>query len=111
MTPDQAWVREGILPAHPNNRAPQFDMSDGNDFVVPHPRLARKDIQQQEIRDLEVDPKLYYPKGYHPELLTEWPVEGDFVMPATDVPTAMKDGMGEAARDKAKLRKAHGLDN
>lgn len=73
MTPERAWVREGILPAYPNNRAPQFDMSDGNDFVVPHPRHSRKDIQQQEIRDLEVDPKLYYPEGYHPKLLTEWP--------------------------------------
>jgi len=30
-------------------------------------------------------------------------------MSAEDVPDAMKDGMGEAARDRAKLRKAHGL--
>ncbi len=109
MTPDRAWVREGILPGHPNNRAPQFDMSDGKDFVVPHPRHARKDIQQQSIRDSEVDPKLYYPKGYHPNLLTEWPIEGDLRIPAKDIPDAMKEGMGEAARDKAKLRKAHGL--
>jgi hypothetical protein len=109
MTPDRAWVREGILPAHPNNRAPQFDMSDGHDFVVPQPRHSREDIQQQEIRDLEVDPKKYYPEGYHPNLLTEWPVKGDFIMSTEDVPAAMKEGMGEAARDRAILRKAHGL--
>ena len=84
-------------------------MSDGNDFVVPHPRHAHKDIQQQEIRDLEVDPKLYYPEGYHPNLLTEWPIEGDLVIRAEDIPDSMKRGMGEAARDRAKLRKAHGL--
>ena len=84
-------------------------MADGNDFVVPHPRHARKDIQQQEIRDLEIDPKLYYPKGYHPELLTEWPVADDFVVSTKDLPEALKKGMGEAAKDRAKLRKAHGL--
>ena len=109
MTPDRIWVREGILPAHPYNRAPQFDMADGKDFVVPHPRHARKDIQQQEIRDLETDTKLYYPKGYHPVMMFEWPIKGDLVISAKDIPEAMKAGMGEAARDRAKLRKANGL--
>jgi hypothetical protein len=84
-------------------------MADGKDFVVPHPRHARKDIQQQEIRDLEVDPKLYYPKGYHPQLMTEWPVDGDLVIPTEQVPDSMKKGMGEAARDRAAAGKAHGL--
>ena len=109
VTPDQIWVREGILPDYPNNRAPQFDMADGKDFVVPHPRHARKDIQQQEIRDLEVEPKEYYPEGYHPQLLTEWPIESDLVIPTEQVPDSMKQGMGEAARDRAAARAAHGL--
>ena len=109
VTPDQIWVREGILPDYPNNRVPQFDMSDRKDFVVPHPRHARKDIQQQEIRDLEVDPGKYCPKGYKPELMTEWPVEGDLVIPAEEIPESMKKGMGQAARDRANARKASGL--
>jgi len=109
ITPDRAWVREGVLPDYPNNRSPQFDLSEGKNFHAPLPRHARKDIQQQEIRDLEVDPKLYYPEGYHPELLTEWPVKTDIIIPSSDLPDDMKQGMGEAARDRAKLRKAHGL--
>ena len=76
---------------------------------MPLPRHARKDIQQQEIRDLEVDPALYYPEGYHPQLMTEWPLDSDLVMPAKDIPDSMKKGMGEAARDRAKAREAHGL--
>ena len=75
VTPDKVWVREGILPDYPNTRAPQFDLRDGHDFVVPYPLHAREDIQQQEIRDLEVNPDLYYPKGYHSQLLTHWPIE------------------------------------
>lgn len=110
VTPDQAWVREGILPDYPNTRAPQFDLRDGHDFVVPHPRHARKDIQQQEIRDLEVDPNKYYPEGYHPQLLTEWPIKGDLVVPAEQAPESMKKGMGERARDVERLRKANGLE-
>ncbi|WP_299589193.1 guanitoxin biosynthesis MBL fold metallo-hydrolase GntH [uncultured Microbulbifer sp.] len=111
ITPQQAWVREGILPDYPNNRAPQFDMSSGKDFVIPHPRKARKDIQQQEIRDLEVNPDLYYPKGYKPELLTEWPVDSDLVLPTEEVPESMRKGMGQAEEDRARLRKAHGLED
>jgi len=109
MTPDRAWVREGILPDFPNNRAPQFDLSEGNNFVAPLPRNARKDIQQQEIRDLEVDPSKYYPKDYHPKLMTEWPVDKALIIPPSSMPDNLKSNMGEAARDRAKLRKAHGL--
>lgn len=111
VTPDKVWVREGILPTFPNNRAPQFDLADGKDFVVPHPRNTRQAIQQQEIRDLDVDPKLYYPKGYHPELFTEWPLKGDLVIPTSQLPARMKEKMGKAERDKDALRKAHGLEN
>ncbi len=60
VTPEKIWVREGILPDHPNSRAPQFDMRDGSDFRVPMPKNQRFDIQQKEIRDLEIDSKIYY---------------------------------------------------
>lgn len=110
MTPDKVWVRDGVLPKFPNTRAPQFDLRDGHDFVVPHPRHARKDIQEHEIRDLEVDPKLYYPEGYYPKLLQDWPIPGDLVVPAESLPEALKAKMGDKARDVERLRKANGLD-
>ncbi|RKZ44363.1 MAG: MBL fold metallo-hydrolase [Gammaproteobacteria bacterium] len=109
VTPDKIWVREGILPDHPNSRAPQFDMRDGSDFRVPMPKKQRVDIQQKEIRDLELDPKLYYPKGYHPVLMQEWPVDRDIVIPAAQVPEAMKKGMNTKQEYMDKARKAHGL--
>ena len=109
LTPEKVWVREGILPNFPNTRAPQFDLRDGHDFVVPHPRQARKDIQQKEIRDLEVNPDEYYPKDFHPQLLTDWPINGDLVVPAEQMPESIKKGMGEQARVKEDLRKANGL--
>ena len=76
---------------------------------MPHPRHARKDIQQQEIRDLEVNPDEYYPKEYHPQLLTEWPLEGDLVAPAEQMPESVKRGMGEQANIVEQLRRANGL--
>ena len=109
VTPDKIWVREGILPDHPNSRAPQFDMRDGSDFRVPMPKHQRADIQQQEIRDLEIDPGLYYPKDYYPELMTVWPVDRDVVIPATQVPASMKRGMNTKQEYMDKARKAHGL--
>ncbi|MEZ8373585.1 guanitoxin biosynthesis MBL fold metallo-hydrolase GntH [Vibrio cyclitrophicus] len=110
MTKDNAWVREGILPNFPNARAPQFDMADGSDFRIPLPKNSREDIQEQEIRDLELDPKLYYPEGYHPELLTEWPVDRDIVIPAEQVPEAMKQGMNTKQEYMDRVRAHHNLE-
>jgi ribonuclease Z len=50
------------------------------------------------------------PEDYHPELLTAWPIDGDLVMPAEKIPELMKKGMDQAARDRAKAYKVHGLD-
>jgi hypothetical protein len=110
MTKDNAWVREGILPDFPNARAPQFDLADGSDFRIPMPKNQRKDIQQQEIRDLEIDPKLYYPEGYHPELMQEWPVDRDVVIPAEQVPDSMKKGMNTKQEYMDRMRAQHGLE-
>ncbi|GEM81433.1 guanitoxin biosynthesis MBL fold metallo-hydrolase GntH [Vibrio superstes] len=110
ITPDQAWVREGIIPDFPNNRAPQFNMNDGEVFRVPVPKNSREDIQQQEIRDLEIDESLYYPEGYHPELMKEWPVDRDIIMRTEDIPPSMREGMGEQQRINDKAREAHGLE-
>jgi len=104
MTKDLVWVREGILPDYPNNRSPQFDFSNGQ-LVVPHPPTSREEIQEPFVREQQIDPKLFYPEGYHPHLLEDWPVEGDLVVPLEVLPDNLKDSMGEAWRHKQKNMK------
>ena len=99
VTKDDIWVREGILPDFPNMLAPQQDFSDGA-LVVPEPNQKRVDMQEPFIRDKEIDPAKYYPEGYHPELMTEWPVDSDLVVPVDVLPDAMYESMGENWRDK-----------
>ena len=101
MTKDLVWVREGILPDYPNNRSPQFDFSNGQ-LVVPLPPTSREEIQEPFVREQQIDPELYYPEGYHPHLLEEWPVKSDLVVPLDTLPENLKGSMGEAWRQKQK---------
>jgi ribonuclease BN (tRNA processing enzyme) len=105
VTRESIWVRDGILPDFPNARSPQFDFSNGQ-LVVPHPPTSRKEIQEPFVRENEIDPALYYPEGYMPELLPEWPVEGDLVVPLEAAPDDLVDGMGESWRLREANRKA-----
>ena len=68
--------------------------------MVPHPTTSREEIQEPFVRDMEIPPEEYYPEGYHPELLTEWPVESDLVIPEEAMPPALKQSMGEAWRQR-----------
>jgi ribonuclease Z len=104
VTKDQIWVREGILPDFPNSKAPQQDFSNGQ-LIVPMPPTSRKEIQNQEIRDQQLDPDLYYPKGYKPELLEEWPVDSDLVVPVEDLPPSLLHSMGDRWRQKVENQK------
>jgi hypothetical protein len=54
------------------------------------------------VRDQQINPKKYYPKGYHPELLEDWPVSGDLVVPVETLPENLKDSMGAAWRLREK---------
>jgi hypothetical protein len=103
-TKDDIWVREGILPDYPNMRAPQQDFSDGA-LVVPVPNQQRVDTQEPFIREKEIDPEKYYPEGYHPELMTEWPVDTDLVVPVEVLPETMAESMGENWRDRQAYKK------
>jgi len=105
MTKDLVWVREGILPDFPNNRSPQFDFSNGQ-LVVPLPPTSREKIQEPFVREQQIDPKKYYPEGYHPVLLEEWPVKSDLVVPLDILPDNLKSGMGEEWQLKQKNLKA-----
>lgn len=105
VTKDQIWVREGILPDFPNARAPQFDFSNGQ-LVVPHPPHAREDIQEAFVREQQIDPDLYYPEGYKPELLEHWPVESDLVVPMEILPENLRESMSGAWRHREANKKA-----
>ncbi len=105
VTKESIWVREGILPDYPNSRAPQFDLTNGQ-LIVPHPRNDRADIQEPFVREQQIDPKEYYPEGYHPELLEEWPVPGDLVIPVEALPENLKESMGAEWRLREKNRRA-----
>ena len=59
------------------------------------PLTIREQIQNQGIRDTEVDPAEYYPEGYHPQLITEWPTDEYVVVPIEQAPPSMIDSMGQ----------------
>ena len=101
VTKDDIWVRDGILPEYPNSRAPQYDFDDGV-LVVPGPPTSRAEIQEPAIRESEVPPSDYYPEGYEPVLLTEWPVDGDLVVPLELFPESLRNGMGQNWRARKK---------
>lgn len=104
MTKDLVWVREGILPDFPNSKSPQFDFTNGQ-LIVPHPTTRREDIQEPYIREQQIDTKLYYPEGYHPDLLEHWPVDGDLVVPVDNLPENLKQSMGSSWRHKVENQK------
>ena len=104
VTKEDIWVREGILPDYPNNKAPQFDFDD-EQLVVPAPYHSREDIQEPFIRDHEIPPEMYYPEGYHPELLEGWPVDGELVVPQEVMPPQMFQSMSENWRHRKEYKK------
>ncbi len=92
MTKDKIWVRDGIIPDYPNIRAPNAEKSievhDG--LVVPVPRNTREGIQEPTIREAQIPPEEYYPKGYKPELLEDWPAKKPLFIPQDQVPKGMR---------------------
>ena len=104
VTKDKIWVREGVLPDFPNSKAPQQDFGNGQ-LVVPHPPTSREEIQNQEIRDQQLDPDLYYPEGYKPELLEDWPVDSDLVVPVEQLPESLLNSMGDRWNQKVRNNK------
>ena len=60
-------------------------------LILPAPKYLRSEVQSQDIRDLEINPDLYYPKGYKPDLIQDWPSPGKPVfLPESKVPEQMK---------------------
>ena len=92
VTKEQIWVRDGVVADYPNNKAPNADRSIAlyGGLVVPPPRYQREDIQEQYIRDVQIDPDLYYPEGYKPLLMENWPTDKAIFIPDSLVPPSMK---------------------
>jgi ribonuclease Z len=86
MTADKIWVRDGVLPEYPNISPPKFDLEATGGMLVPPAKYDRADIQQQSIRDAEIPPELYYPEGYAPEYLGEWPSDKPVFIPIELMP-------------------------
>jgi ribonuclease Z len=82
MTPDKVWVRDGVIAEYSNVAPPKFDIESQGGLRIPPAKYNRSDIQQQSIRDAEISPRKYYPKGYAPEAITEWPTDKPVFIPA-----------------------------
>jgi len=92
VTKDKLWVREGIIADYPNIKPPNADVSIAlyGGLVIPPPSYQREDIQEQFIRDAEIDPARYYPEGYRPQLMQNWPTDKAIFVPDSLVPESMK---------------------
>ena len=65
-------------------------MASEGGLIIPVPKNRRQDVQEQSIRDAEIPPEKYYPKGHEPELLPFWPLDKPIFLPETMVPEQMK---------------------
>ncbi len=81
---DTIWWRDAVTSNLAQVPRPQFPPM----VAMPVPPHKVKDIQSQWIRDLEIPPEEYYPEGYHPELLKEWPMKEVITVP---MPESMQD--------------------
>ena len=98
---EKIWVRDGVLPDYPNFAPPKFDFTQMDALVIPNPvHASRAEIQQQSIRDLEISPEIYYPKGYLPELIDHWPSLKPLYLPESIVPKSMKKKFPEKTSEK-----------
>jgi ribonuclease Z len=82
VTKDAIWYRKAVLPEFSGSVPPFREMMQmaakagvplPKEFVFPEPRLPRADQQEQATRDLEIDPKKYYPPDVYREQITTWP--------------------------------------
>ena len=74
VTKDAIWHRMAALPGFSGASLPSPTLLFGDPLpvatgkgIVPQPRLPREQQQEQETRDLEIDPKRYYPPDVYRE--------------------------------------------
>ena len=79
VTKDAIWSREAVIAdgAAPANMDPRWFVKPGEKLpekiVFPTPRMPREVQQEQFVRDLEIDPKKYYPPDAYRKPVQKWP--------------------------------------
>jgi len=80
VTKDAIWGRMAVLPGMTGANVPHprklLNLGDGplpDKVLVPQPKIPREEQQEQLTRDLEIDPKKYYPEDVYREPLTKLP--------------------------------------
>jgi len=79
ITKDNIWVRDAVISddAAPASMDPRWFIPEGapipDEIVMPPAKLPRSQQQEQFIRDLEIDPALYYPKEVFRKPPLDWP--------------------------------------
>ena len=81
VTKDAVWTRKAAIPEAGNMARPSprdaiglFDLSPTNlEVRFPNPRHTVADMQEQAVRDREIDPKKYYPPDLYREPQRNFP--------------------------------------
>jgi ribonuclease BN (tRNA processing enzyme) len=79
VTKDAIWSREAVIAdgAAPASMDPRWFVKPGEKLpekiVFPTPTMPREMQQEQFVRDLEIDPKLYYPPDAYRKPVQKWP--------------------------------------
>ena len=89
LTRDKVWVRDGVMAKYPSIAAPKYDIEGMGGLIIPTPRNKLEMIQEKSIRDAQIPPDDYYPKGYKPELMGAWPTDKPVFIPKDQVPPGM----------------------
>jgi len=74
----KVWWREGVATESAQTPKPYFT---SETVTFPAPRHQPYDVINDTVEANEIDPKLWYPEGHMPELIKEWPLTEDIVMP------------------------------
>ena len=85
VTKEAIWGRRAALPGLTGANVPHprelLNLGDGplpDEVPIPLPKLPREEQQEQYTRDMEIDPKKYYPEDVYREPLTELPEDLKF---------------------------------
>ena len=87
ITKDAIWVREAALPEGTAVASldPRWLMPPGaplpDKMELPRPKIPREEQQEQFLRDMEIDPHLYYPPDVDRPQIQTWPEDGFFLEP------------------------------
>ena len=86
VTKDAMWVREAVRPEgaaisalDPRMMFPPGQLPD--ELELPRPQIPREEQQEQFLRDMEIDPALYYPPDVARPPIQTWPEDGYVLEP------------------------------